>query len=82
MKYLRAITVLSLRMVRQELGKHIQWKEEQEKRFCFIPIEFICICLGFQFVFVADKFVAFCRMGSFLMMRALSQERLSKFLIY
>ena len=26
-------------------------------------------------VFVADKFVAFCRMGSFLMMRVLSQER-------
>lgn len=33
MKYLRAITALSLPMVRQGQEKHTRWKEEQEKRF-------------------------------------------------
>lgn len=35
-KFLRAITAQFLHMGRQELGKHIQWREEAGKRLIFL----------------------------------------------
>jgi hypothetical protein len=53
MKYLRATTVPSLPMVRQEQGKHIQWKEEREKRFVVLSKN-LNLCVVVPVLSVAD----------------------------
>jgi len=85
MKFSKVITAPSLHMVKQEQGRHTQWKEEQEKRFDFSS-PFV-ILLSFSLEATVSNCIYslsffFGRMENFQVMPVLYQEQSNRFLKY